>query len=57
MLCDRGTMDGKAYSSSQGWAEVLAAQGNDELELRDSRYNAVLPSPSTSPRPPTGGGN
>ena len=24
VLCDRGTMDGKAYSSSPGWAEVLA---------------------------------
>ena len=24
VLCDRGTMDGKAYSSSQGWTEVLA---------------------------------
>mmetsp|Transcript_20385 Transcript_20385/g.48304 ORF Transcript_20385/g.48304 Transcript_20385/m.48304 type:complete len:335 (-) Transcript_20385:200-1204(-) len=42
VLCDRGTMDGKAYSSSDGWAEVLAAQEIDELELRDSRYNAVL---------------
>lgn len=42
VLCDRGTMDGKAYSSSPGWAEVLEAQAIDELELRDSRYNAVL---------------
>ena len=42
VLCDRGTMDGKAYSSPEEWMELLAAQGLDELELRDSRYNAVL---------------
>ena len=35
-------MDGKAYSSDDEWAQVVAAQGCAELELRDARYNAVM---------------
>ena len=31
VLCDRGTMDGKAYSSEAEWAEVVAAHGHDEV--------------------------
>ena len=33
VLCDRGTMDGKAYSSSQGWTEVLAPTLTPTLTL------------------------
>jgi len=42
VICDRGTMDGKAYSSDEEWTQVVAAQGCAELELRDARYNAVM---------------
>jgi predicted ATPase len=43
ILCDRGTMDGRAYCSDAEWNTVLAAGGfASNVELRDSRYDAVL---------------
>ena len=42
VLCDRGTMDGKAYVTPEGWQQVLSTQGFDEVSIRDARYNAVL---------------
>jgi predicted ATPase len=42
LLCDRGTMDGSAYVSREIFEQVLAKLGEDEITLRDGRYNAVL---------------
>ena len=42
LLCDRGTMDGSAYVSREVFDQVLAELGEDEITLRDGRYNAVL---------------
>ena len=42
VICDRGTMDGKAYVSPEMWGSVLSSQGFDEVSIRDARYNAVL---------------
>ena len=41
VICDRGTMDGKAYVSPDGWNQLLTSQGFDEVSIRDARYNAV----------------
>ena len=43
LLCDRGTMDGSAYVDREKvWLPVLDTLGQDEVTLRDGRYNAVL---------------
>ena len=42
IICDRGTMDGKAYVDAKGWKKVLSVQHLDEVTIRDARYNAVL---------------
>ena len=49
VLCDRGCMDGKAYSSDEGWEEIVRratehyeGPGNyTEEALRDGRYDQV----------------
>lgn len=42
IVSDRGTMDGRAYSTPEQFAEILK-RGNFELEsLRDERYDAVV---------------
>lgn len=41
LVCDRGTLDNKAYMNEEEFAEVLQAIGENEVELRD-RYDAVF---------------
>ncbi len=41
IVCDRGAVDNKAYMTDAEWAEVLAANGCNEVELRDN-YDAVF---------------
>jgi len=42
ILCDRGTMDGRAYVSDRVWQAVLAKTEATNVALRDARYDAVL---------------
>jgi len=42
ILCDRGTMDGRAYCSPAEWEVVLQETGHTMDELRDVRYDAVI---------------
>jgi hypothetical protein len=42
LICDRGTMDGKAYIAEEEWQEVMARQGKNQVELREGRYDAVI---------------
>ena len=41
IVCDRGTIDNRAYMSELEFAQVLAAVGQSEVALRDS-YDAVF---------------
>lgn len=41
IVCDRGALDNRAYMTDEEFAEVLAAVGSNEIELRDS-YDAVF---------------
>ena len=41
IVCDRGTMDGKAFSDEELFKEIVASTGKSEIELRDS-YDAVF---------------
>lgn len=42
ILCDRGTMDGKAYTQPQDWQIILDELGVTDIQLRDDRYDAVI---------------
>lgn len=42
IVCDRGTMDLKAYMSGELWSDLLSAIGKSVVELRDARYAAVI---------------
>lgn len=42
IVCDRGTMDLKAYMSGELWSDLLSALGKSVVELRDARYAAVI---------------
>jgi len=41
LVCDRGTLDNKAYMTEEEFSEVLSGLGCNEVELRDS-YDAVF---------------
>ena len=41
IVCDRGTIDNRAYMNDLEFAQVLEALGTDEIQLRDS-YDAVF---------------
>ena len=41
IVCDRGAMDNRAYMNEEEFAEVLAAIGSTEVQLRDG-YDAVF---------------
>ena len=41
IVCDRGTLDNKAYMNDAEFAEAVRAIGSNEVELRDS-YDAVF---------------
>ena len=42
ILCDRGVMDGKAYTSQQCWQALLDETAWSTIQLRDRRYEAVM---------------
>jgi len=42
ILCDRGTMDVSAYLPPATWQALLKQRGWSAVELRDSRYEAVI---------------
>lgn len=41
LVCDRGTLDNKAYMSDEDFTRVLASLGYNEVDLRDN-YDAVF---------------
>lgn len=41
IVCDRGTLDNKAYMNDAEFAEVISFLGSNEIELRDN-YDAVF---------------
>ena len=42
ILCDRGVMDGSAYTSENIWQAILDETGWSTMQLRDRRYEAVI---------------
>ncbi len=42
ILCDRGVMDGSAYTEETVWQAILDETGWSTMQLRDRRYEAVL---------------
>lgn len=42
IVCDRGTMDIRAYMRREMWDGLLAAMDKTVVELRDARYSAVI---------------
>lgn len=42
IVCDRGTMDLKAYLTPLMWQKLLDTTGYTVVELRDARYSAVI---------------
>ena len=42
IVCDRGTMDLKAYMSHEMWNSLMDKLGMSVVELRDARYDAVV---------------
>lgn len=42
ILCDRGVMDGSAYTEENVWQAILDETGWSTLQLRDRRYEAII---------------
>lgn len=42
LLCDRGTMDGKAYVTPEIWERILKDYHLEDSYLRDLRYDLVI---------------
>lgn len=42
VICDRGTMDAKAYMSEESWDRVLKRNSLNTFELRDNRYDQIV---------------
>ncbi len=42
ILCDRGIMDGSAYTDENIWQAILDETGWSTIQLRDRRYEAVV---------------
>lgn len=42
ILCDRGVMDGMAYTDDNVWQALLDETGWSTIQLRDRRYEAVI---------------
>ena len=43
LLCDRGAMDGRAYTGEEDWEGVRGSRGfTNDAEIREGRYNAVF---------------
>ena len=42
VICDRGTMDASVFIEREQWEAILQANGWNEIELRDTRYNQII---------------
>lgn len=42
IICDRGVMDGSAYTDSNVWQALLDETAWNTIQLRDRRYEAVI---------------
>lgn len=42
LICDRGVMDGMAYTDENVWQTLLDETGWSTIHLRDKRYEAVI---------------
>ena len=42
ILCDRGVMDGQAYTTQEVWQALLDETHWSTIQLRDRRYEAVI---------------
>lgn len=42
VICDRGTMDARAYMSQESWDRVMKRNSLNAVELRDNRYDQVV---------------
>lgn len=42
IICDRGVMDGSAYTIENVWQALLDETGWNTIQLRDRRYEAVI---------------
>ena len=42
IICDRGVMDGSAYTDENVWQAILDETGWTTMQLRDRRYEAVI---------------
>lgn len=42
ILCDRGVMDGMAYTDDNTWQALLDETGWSTIQLRDRRYESVI---------------
>jgi len=42
IICDRGVMDGSAYTDENVWQAILDETGWSTIQLRDRRYEAVV---------------
>ena len=42
IICDRGVMDGSAYTEEKIWQAILDETGWSTIQLRDRRYEAVI---------------
>jgi hypothetical protein len=42
VVCDRGVMDGSAYTSERLWKTILDETGWTTVQLRDKRYDAII---------------
>jgi len=42
LLCDRGVMDGMAYTENNVWQALLDDTAWNTIQLRDKRYEAVV---------------
>jgi AAA domain len=42
MLCDRGTMDGSVYVSTEDFQKVMDERNTNAVQLRDNRYDACF---------------
>lgn len=41
IICDRGILDGKAYTKKEAWHTLISEQGTDEITLKN-RYDSVI---------------
>lgn len=42
VICDRGTMDARAYMAEEAWDRVLKRNSLNSVDLRDNRYDQVV---------------